>query len=133
MLKKFLYILITMCQLIFLAGTYVLSYYTRKKLGMNRWLMYHNMQWEKKLPIFMIKNIIAIVIVLTTSIIIYKYIKNRNSYNKFKTLIFVALVIIAILTIIYLYYFNVKLHKTYYLNSAIFISIYLFQLLKLKL
>lgn len=133
MKNKLFYILITMCQLIFITGTYVLSYYTKRKLGMNRWLMYHNMQWEKQLPVFGIKCLFATLIAVITSIIIYKYIKSKNPHTKFLTLSMIAFVIIAIYIIFYFYYFNANLQKTYYLNAIIYVAIYLFQLFKLLL
>lgn len=133
MLKKFLYILITMCQLLFFAGTYVLRYYVKKKLGMNRWLVYNNMQWEKVIPTSALKISVTILIAIITSIIIYKIIAKKKNLSINQYVLVVGLVIITIFTIIYLMNFSTLTDKTYYLNTVLLILVYILQLLKLKI
>ena len=133
MSKKFLYILITMCQLLFFAGTYVLRYYVKKKLGMNKWLVYNNMQWEKVIPTSALKISVTILIAIITSIIIYKIIAKKKNLSINQYVLVVGLVIITILTIIYLMNFSTLTDKTYYLNTVLLILIYILQLLKLKI
>ncbi len=46
-MKKISYIFFDLLTITFLIGAYAIQYFTKKKLGMLRWVNYHNMQFQK--------------------------------------------------------------------------------------
>ena len=46
-MKKISYIFFDLLTIAFLIGAYAIQYFTKKKLGMLRWVNYHNMQFQK--------------------------------------------------------------------------------------
>ena len=62
--KRALYAISTLVEMVALVGAYLLNHYARSKLGMNRWLGYHNDRWEEGLPIPAIEAVVAIVLIL---------------------------------------------------------------------
>lgn len=50
-MKKIIYTFLDLLTIAFLIGGYVFQYFTRKKLGMLRWVNYQNMQIQKN-PVY---------------------------------------------------------------------------------
>ena len=81
-MKKIIYTFLDLLTIAFLIGGYVFQYFTRKKLGMLRWVNYQNMQIQKN-PVYDI----------------LKYRKKKELLGKID---FVMIVIMQILGISYL-------------------------------
>ena len=47
-MKKISYIIFDLLTIAFLIGAYAIQYFTKKKLGMLRWVNYHNMQFQMR-------------------------------------------------------------------------------------
>ena len=79
-------------------GGYAFQYFTRKKLGMLRWVNYQNIQLQKK-PVYDIVKYItaAAVVLIVLSIVGYR--KKKELLGKID---FVMIVIMQILGIVYL-------------------------------
>lgn len=56
-MKKISYIIFDLLTIAFLIGTYAIQYFTKKKLGMLRWVNYHNMQFQKNAVYGIVKYI----------------------------------------------------------------------------
>ena len=56
-MKKISYIIFDLLTIAFLIGAYAIQYFTKKKLGMLRWVNYHNMQFQKNAGYGIVKNI----------------------------------------------------------------------------
>lgn len=61
-MKRAAYLIATLLELAALAGAFAVDYYSRAKLGMNRWLGYHNQKWEVALPVDLLQCAGAIVL-----------------------------------------------------------------------
>ena len=70
-MKKIIYTFLDLLTIAFLIGGYVFQYFTRKKLGMLRWVNYQNMQIQKN-PVYDILKYITVTpaIVLIVLIIV---------------------------------------------------------------
>ena len=70
-MKKIIYIFLDLLTIAFLIGGYVFQYFTRKKLGMLRWVNYQNMQIQKN-PVYDILKyiIVAAIVLIVLSIVI---------------------------------------------------------------
>ena len=56
-MKKIIYIFLDLLTIAFLIGGYAFQYFTRKKLGMLRWVNYQNMQIQKN-PVYIVSCIL---------------------------------------------------------------------------
>ena len=70
-MKKIIYICLDLLTIAFLIGGYAFQYFTRKKLGMLRWVNYQNMQLQKNHVYDILKYItVAAAMVLIVLIIV---------------------------------------------------------------
>ena len=80
-MKKIIYTFLDLLTIAFLIGGYVFQYFTRKKLGMLRWVNYQNMQIQKNPVYDILKYItVAAAIVLIVLIIVGYRIFGWSSY-----------------------------------------------------
>ena len=56
-MKKISYIIFDLLTIAFWIGAYAIQYFTKKKLGMLRWVNYHNMQFQKNAVYGIVKYI----------------------------------------------------------------------------
>ncbi len=63
-LSKGFYIIVSILQLLLLIGMYVVNYFTRKKMGMLRFVIYKNSTWESSYPIAQIQYLVIALLVI---------------------------------------------------------------------
>ena len=98
-MKKAGYILLDLLTIAFLVGAYIFQYFTKKKLGMLRWVNYHNMKIEKVAVYGIMKYITVIVAIALIVLIIAGYKKKKEMLGK---LDLVMIVLMSVLGIVYL-------------------------------
>ena len=126
------YTIISIFQLVFAYGIHLLNYFTKKKLGMNRWVVYHNMQINKILIVGILRYVFLLATIITTIKILKTYIKKINDSKLLKIDIFILLIINIILAIITLF-FNTSSQKLNYYYIIILLLIYVLQAIKIFL
>ena len=97
-MKKIIYIFLDLLTIAFLIGGYAFQYFTRKKLGMLRWVNYQNMQIQKN-PVYNILKYITVAAIVLIVLSIVGYRKKKELLGKID---FVMIVIMQILGISYL-------------------------------
>ena len=103
-----------------LIGTYVVNYFTRKRMGMARYVIYMNQKWEENYPIDKIQIAAVLAFLLLTALLLGAYFKRRKSGKiNFEISIFLVL----ILTVVFIVFTILKSAET--LRSYYFISILL--------
>ena len=95
-MKKISYIFFDLLTIAFLFGAYAIQYFTKKKLGMLRWVNYHNMQFQKNEVYGIVKYI---TVVVTIVVIIAGYKKKKEMLGKINL---VMIVVMSVLGIVYL-------------------------------
>lgn len=81
-LSKGFYIIVSILQVLSLIGMYVVNYFTRKRMGMLRFVIYKNSTWESSYPIAQIQYlVIALLAILMISILVF-YLKRKSQLNK---------------------------------------------------
>ena len=81
-MKKALYILVTVLELACFAGAYSVSYFTRKKMGMARYVVYKNQNWRATYPLAAITfAVIALAAALTVTALAL-YIRKRKDTGR---------------------------------------------------
>lgn len=126
------YTIISIFQLVFAYGIHLLNYFTKKKLGMNRWVVYHNMQIDKLLIVSILKYVFLIATIIATIKLLKIYIKKINVSKLLKIDLFILLAINVILAIITLF-FNTSSQKLNYYYIIILLLIYILQAIKIYL
>lgn len=129
-MKKISYIFFDLLTVVFLIGAYAIQYFTTQKLGMLRWVNYHNMQIEKVAVYGILKYISVIVAVVLIVLIIAGYRKKKEVLGK---LDLVMIVIMSVLGIIYLGLTVLKSIKTlpaYYFLMPLFGAATLMQIVR---
>lgn len=113
-MKKAGYILLDLLTLAFLIGAYVIQYFTKKKLGMLRWVNYHNMQIQKNSVYGILRYITVAVAIVLIVLIIVGYTKKKAALGR---LDLVMTVIMSVLGIAYLYvtvFMSIEVIASYY-------------------
>lgn len=126
-MNKVLYSIATVFQIILMIGSFVFNFFTRRKMGMARWVIYMNQGWEKNYPVVQIKNISMALIVLLGIIGLGLFMKNREKV-KLKGKMMNVLMVIT--TGFYLWF--MLSHNRNDLRAYYFIGIMLFVLALLQ-
>ena len=98
-MKKIIYTFLDLLTIAFLIGGYVFQYFTRKKLGMLRWVNYQNIQIQKNPVYDILKYITVAAAIVLIVLIVMGYRKKKELLGKID---FVMIVIMQILGISYL-------------------------------
>lgn len=70
--------MLLLLQAVLLIGTYIFHYFTRKKLGMLRWVNSYNMKWQKMYPLETCKWLMLLFTAGTTVCLVLLLIKKRQ-------------------------------------------------------
>lgn len=126
------YTIISIFQLVFAYGIHLLNYFTKKKLGMNRWVVYHNMQISKFFIVDVLKYVFLAITIYTTIKLLKANLRRIKQSNLLKLDIAILLIINAILAIIMIF-FNTASQKLNYYYIIILLLIYVLQVIKISL
>lgn len=83
---------------IFLAGGYIIQYFTRQKLGMLRWVNYHTYRYREALPLDILKYAAEAAIIFLALFAVFRLSKKRG---RGKVLDKIMLIIMAVILLIY--------------------------------
>lgn len=128
MTKKIGYILGLLPQLLLVAGAYIVQYYTGKKMGMARHVIFKNQEWEKAYPLEQWKLISIILLVLLLAAVLAILIRRRRLLT---SCLLAESVITVYLTMFSLYFTLANSAATlrpYYWMSPMFASAALLQI-----
>jgi len=81
-MNKVFYAIATILQIILLVGTYVVNYFTQKRMGMMRYVIYKNGIFEKSYPIEKLQYLGIIVFIILMILVLGFYIKRKSKLNK---------------------------------------------------
>lgn len=96
MFKKIIALLLPILEFILVAAANIINYFTHKKIGMARHMVYMNQKWlaVNNFEIYKISGIVLLLI--TVTVIIFIFIKNIKSYNTIVKINFSVLVLFLI-------------------------------------
>lgn len=95
-MKKVLFILLDLLSIVFLIGGYVIQYFTKRKLGMVRWVNYHERKTQEALPVDVLKYAAVIVVLLLTIIILRSFMKKKAKLGMLNAVMMAVLVVLAV-------------------------------------
>ena len=105
-MKKLVYILLDLLTVVFMIGAYAVQYFTRKKLGMLRWVNYQNMQIQKNAVYGILKYITVVVAIIFIVMIIAGYKKKKAMMRK------LDLMMIVIMSLLGIFYLGITVLKS---------------------
>ena len=119
-MKKICCILILLLEAASFAGAYIIHYFTKRKLGMVRYLNFRNMSWEQTFPIQMIQNISILLVLIFAVLFLYSAVKKRGKISKISWAMCVAMGVMILLYVGYTVLFSTETMADYYFICMLF-------------
>ena len=108
-MKKLGYVLMVLLEAAALAGAYIINYFTNKKMGMARWVIYKNQGWERDYPVDTLKTAVMAVLILLTILVFLFFLKRKREAGK---LLISMNVVMILLTLLYVSYTVISSRET---------------------
>lgn len=128
--KKTFFAIITVIEVLLVAGCFVFNYFTVNKLGMVRWVNFHSMKWEKAYPILPIKIIVIAALLICTALLLWIYIKRRHSTRKLAGFMAAGSVILSLASVGYILFVSPETMRAYYFICVMLAAAAVMQLVK---
>lgn len=129
-MKKVLYIFVTMLEVLCLAGVCEVQYFTRKKMGMARYVVYKNQGWERQYPMeFLTYGAVLALAVLAVAVLLF-FLRRRRGADKPLLLMNLAMVLFTGAYAGFTLMHSTKDYRAYYFISAILAVLSLLQTIK---
>jgi len=128
--RKVMYIAITILEVLVLAGAYAVNYFANKKMGMARYVIYKNQQWEGRYPVNTLTNILAAVLIAMAAVVILLLVIRRKRVGR---MVYCMSGVMVLLTGWYTYFAltgSKDLLRAYYFLSVLFASAAFIQICK---
>lgn len=129
-MKKVLYILAAVLEAALLIGACVVNYFTRRKMGMARYVIYKNRGWEQEYPMDALKTGTMIGLAILTVLVLVLFVKKRNEV---KRIVYGMNLVMVALTALYEGFTIIKtteVLRAYYFISVMFAVAAFIQIIK---
>ncbi|ERI93814.1 hypothetical protein HMPREF1982_01388 [Clostridiales bacterium oral taxon 876 str. F0540] len=135
MLKKVFYWISIILQVLFVIAAYVIQYFSMKRMGMMRYVIFKNHEWEAQYPITALKYAaIIFLIILCVAAILYVKTKKGNYIKDKKALpMLIASIVLTLIFVLFTLIFSTGNYRSYYFTSLILAIITLIQHIKILL
>lgn len=119
-MKKVLYIMVTVLELACFAGAYTVSYFTRKRMGMARYVIYKNQNWGAEYPLAPITFVVIILAAVLAFTALALYIRKRKGSGKLMPVMVIMTFILNIWYIGFTLSNSADTLRPYYFMSGLF-------------
>lgn len=114
-MKKVLFGVLDLLAMAFLIGAYVIQYFTKRKLGMLRWVNYQQMKIQKTIPVELLKYAAVILVLMLAIVVVMGYMKKRVKLGKSDAVMTAMMIIIAVVYLGFTLFVNIESIRSYYL------------------
>lgn len=114
-MKKVLYIISDLLIAALLAGAYIVQYFAKRKLGMNRWIVFKISKVKEALPIEMLRYVAVAAVLALAVLILLLYGRNRKAYQKIVLPMVIVTIVLAAGYLGFTLYFSQERVRAYYL------------------
>ena len=114
-MKKILYIISDLLIAALLAGAYIIQYFAKRKLGMNRWIVFKISKVKEALPIETLRYAAAAAVLVLAVLLIIVYSRRRKSYQKILLPMVIVTAVLAAVYLLFTLYFTQERIRAYYL------------------
>ena len=131
MFKKIIALLLPILEFILVAAANIINYFTHKKIGMARHMVYMNQKWlaVNNFEIYKISGIVLLLI--TVTVIIFIFIKNIKSYNTIVKINFSVLVLFLIYYLFFSITNSADGFRAFYLMYYIYTAVIFFMIINI--
>lgn len=119
-MKKLGYVLMVLLEAAALAGAYIINYFTNKKMGMARWVIYKNQGWERDYPMDTLKTAVMAVLILLTILVFLFFLKRKQEAGKLLLSMNVVMILLTLLYVSYTVISSRETMRAYYFLSFLF-------------
>lgn len=119
-MKKLGYVLMVLLEAAALAGAYIINYFTNKKMGMARWVIYKNQGWERDYPMDTLKMAVMAVLILLTILVFLFFLKRKREAGKLLISMNVVMILLTLLYVSYTVISSGETMRAYYFLSLLF-------------
>ena len=114
-MKKVLYIISDLLIATLLAGAYIVQYFAKRKLGMNRWIVFKISKVKEALPIDMLRYVAVAAVLALAVLVLILYGRNRKAYQKILLPMVIVTIVLAAGYLGFTLYFSQERVRAYYL------------------
>lgn len=129
-MRKAAYISVTILEALCLAGAWAVSYFTRRKMGMARYVIYKNRGWEARYPMELLATGAAIGMVLLTAALLFYFLRHRRNLTKGMWIMNGGMVLLTSVYGIFTWTNSTDGVRAYYFVSALLGAVSLIQCVK---
>lgn len=130
MIRKVGYTVAICLEVMALAGAYIVNYFTNKKMGMARYMVYKNQGWERTYPMDILKYLVIAILTVLTIFAWSVFWKNRKKAGKLLTAMNITMIVLTILYVCYTLFVSREMMRAYYFISLLFGIAAFIQILK---
>lgn len=129
-MRKVGYLFLTLVELLLFLGGYLIQYFTKKKMGMARYVIYKNQRWERDYHIESWKTYVLLLIVLLTVAVVIFYIIRRNKLTKMTSMVNGGMVVMTVFYTVFTAMNSIKTLRAFYFISPILALVAIIQIIK---
>ena len=129
-MKKAAYISVTILEILCLAGAWAVQYFTRRKMGMARYVVYKNRSWEARYPMELLANGAALLMAVLAAALLLYFLRQRRNLPKTAWLMNAGMTALTSAYGGFTWMNSAQEVRSYYFISAILGAVSLIQIVK---
>lgn len=129
-MKKIVMIIFDILTLALLASGYIIQYFTKRKLGMMRWINFHTYKYQKMLPLELLKYVAVLVIILLTVFIICRFMKKRKAAKMIDRITITVMAVVTLFDFGFALFSSLESVRAYYFIMPLLSVAALMQIIK---
>ena len=129
-MKKIVMIIFDILTLALLASGYIIQYFTKRKLGMMRWINFHTYKNQKMLPLELLKYVAVSVIILLTVFIICRFMKKRKAAKMIDRITITVMAVVTLFDFGFALFSSLESVRAYYFIMPLLSVAALMQIIK---
>lgn len=129
-MKKIVMIIFDILTLALLASGYIIQYFTKRKLGMMRWINFHTYKYQEMLPLELLKYVAVSVIILLTVFIICRFMKKRKAAKMIDKITITVMAVVTLFDFGFALFSSLEFVRAYYFIMPLLSVAALMQIIK---
>ena len=113
-----------------LASGYIIQYFTKRKLGMMRWINFHTYKYQEMLPLELLKYVAVSVIILLTVFIICRFMKKRKAAKMIDRITITVMAVVTLFDFGFALFSSLESVRAYYFIMPLLSVAALMQIIK---
>ena len=129
-MKKIVMIIFDILTLALLTSGYIIQYFTKRKLGMMRWINFHTYKYQEMLPLELLKYVAVSVIILLTVFIICRFMKKRKAAKMIDKITITVMAVVTLFDFGFALFSSLESVRAYYFIMPLLSVAALMQIMK---